>query len=334
MRLRARAAWLFGLAPALALLAAGCAEDAPSIFRAESEQAQDIRTLALIMFAILAGVLLVVWVWLALAIVKFRRPRPDDEIKQSHGDARVEAVWVAIPAVIVAVLFLLTLQTTGLLLGGPAADLELRVTGYRWWWEIEYVEGGFVTANEFHVPVDHPVTAELTSEDVIHSFWVPQMGGKLDMIPGRVNRTYFVPVTVGRYVGECSEFCGHQHGNMRFLLFVDTPEDFADWSDRQAEPAREPAGELAVAGAEYIAASPCAGCHAIRGTALQGQVGPDLTHFGSRESIAALTLLNTPENLRAWLRDPQAVKPENLMPTVPLTEPQLDQLVAYLGGLQ
>jgi cytochrome c oxidase subunit II len=319
---------------ASALLLAGCAEDTPSIFRAESQQAGDIRTLTIIMFALLLGVLLVVWVWLILAIVKFRRRLPDSEVKQTHGNLKVEAVWVAIPAVIVIVLFTLTMLTTGRLVGDPATNVDLRVIGHQFWWEVEYGDDALRTANEIHVPVDRPVYAELLAEDVIHSYWVPQMGGKLDMIPGHVNRTNFVPTTVGRYIGQCSEFCGHQHANMRFFLFVHPLDEFSAWYDNEAQPAREPSGELAQAGAEYIETSPCAACHTIRGTPLEGRQGPDLTHFGSRQGIAALTLENTTENLRAWLRDPQAVKPGNLMPTLPLTQPQLEQLVAYLEGLE
>jgi cytochrome c oxidase subunit II len=322
------------LAALVAATLAGCAEETPSILRAESEQAVDIRTLSLIMFGLLAGVLLVVWVWLLLAVVKFRRRLPDEEVKQTHGNLKVEALWVGIPAVIVVVLFTFTMLTTGRLVGEPATNVDVRITGYQYWWEVEYPGAEFFTANEIHVPVGRPVTAELRANDVIHSYWVPQMGGKLDMIPGRVNRQTFVPTTEGRYLGKCSEFCGHQHANMRFYLFVHSLDDFSAWFENEASPAREPEGELAEAGLEYIRTSPCAGCHTIRGAGLEGRQGPDLTHFGSRAGIAALTLPNTREGLRAWLRDPQAVKPGNLMPTLPLTQPQLDQLVAYLEGLE
>jgi cytochrome c oxidase subunit 2 len=313
-------------------LLAGCGESIPSMFRTDSPGGRDIEVLAYTIFAILAGVLVAVWVWLFLAIYRFRK-RPESEVKQTHGNLKVEVVWTAIPAVIVAVLFTLTVFTTNQLVV-PNTGLMFRVVGHQWWWEIEYPEGEFVTANEIHVPVDRDIMAELLGGDVIHSYWVPQMGGKLDMVPGHVNVATFTPITVGRYIGECGEFCGHQHANMRFLLFVDPVDRFSEWYENEASPAAEPVGELAIAGAQTFVNQPCGGCHTIRGTAAQGTQGPDLTHVGSRESLASVTLSNTPEEMRAWLRDPQAIKPENLMPTVPLTDLQLDQLVAYLEGLE
>jgi cytochrome c oxidase subunit 2 len=314
------------------VLLAGCGQDSPSIFRPEGRAGQDIRDLAIIMYAILAGVLLTVWVWLALAIIRYRK-RPEDQVKQTHGNLTVEIVWTLIPTVIVIVLFVLTVLYTGILTSS-SGDLTFTSIGHQYWWEADYEVGGFVTANEMHVPVDHTTTVDVKSVDVIHSFWIPQMGGKVDMIPGHTRTISFVPTSEGRFLGECSEFCGHQHGNMRFLLFVDSVQEFSRWVARQRRDARPPVGAQATAGAEVIQQLACVGCHAVRGTPLAGRSGPDLTHVASRTTIAAVTLPNTPESMRIWLKDPQAVKPGNLMPTIPLTDQQLDQLVAYLEGLE
>ncbi len=316
------------------LLLAGCSQQVPSMFRAESTGAADIRTLAFIVFAILSGVLLTVWVWLLIAIVRYRN-RPESAASQTRGNLRVEAVWTLIPAVIVGVLFYLTVHTTGVLTANVPQGVDLKVTGHQWWWAVDYPSGNFATANEIHVPVDRNVTAQLISVDVIHSFWVPQMGGKLDMIPGRLNTIHFLPTSTGTYIGACSEYCGHQHGRMRFLLMVDTVDEYAVWFADQRRPARAPVGALATAGSTTISKLPCVGCHTIRGNdAMRGVAGPDLTHVGSRSTLAAVTITNTPANLRRWLKDPQQVKPGNLMPTVPLTAQQLDELTAYLEGLK
>ena len=221
------------------LLLAGCSQQVPSMFRAESTGAADIRTLAFIVFAILSGVLLTVWVWLLIAIVRYRN-RPESAASQTRGNLRVEAVWTLIPAIIVGVLFYLTVHTTGVLTAAVPQGVDLKVTGHQWWWAVDYPSGKFATANEIHVPVDRNITAQLISVDVIHSFWVPQMGGKLDMIPGRLNTIHFLPTSTGTYIGACSEYCGHQHGRMRFLLMVDTVDEYAAWFANQRRTARAP----------------------------------------------------------------------------------------------
>jgi cytochrome c oxidase subunit 2 len=302
------------------------------MFRPDSTQAHEIATTAYIMFAILAFVFVVVWTWLFTAIVRYRH-RPESQVKQTHGNTIVEIVWTAVPALIVAVLFWLTLQATAAV-DASTAGVSFKATAHRWWWQIDYPEGRFATANEIHVPVDTPVRADMLSADVIHSYWVPQMGGKIDMIPGHPNRYHFLPLTEGTYIGECSEYCGHQHANMRFLLVVESPRQFSTWYASQQKPARKPTGALEKAGEQVMRTQPCAGCHTIRGIGLSSMDGPDLTHFGSRKGIAAFTLPNTPQDLRRWLSDPQEVKPHNLMPKVSLTARQLDELVAYLESLK
>ena len=185
-----------------------------------------------------------------------------------------------------------------------------------------------------YVAVGRTTSIDVESVDVIHSFWVPQMGGKVDMIPGRVNHIHFVPLKQGQYLGECSEFCGVQHGKMRFLFVVVSPEEYSAWINAQEKPAAQPTGAEAIAGGKLIQTIACGSCHTIRGTPLKGTFGPDLTHFGSRRGIAAYTLPNTPQNLLAWLQDPQAIKPLSAMPTIPLPLREQQQLVAYLEELK
>ena len=320
---------VLGLA-ATALLA-GCAKS-PDFFLPESPQGRSIASLGYVIFIILSVVLLAVWGILIAILIKDRH-RPESQVKQTHGNIKIEIIWTAIPAVIVTVLFILTYQTMNAL-SLPSGSPSMNVVGHQWWWELDYGPGAFRTANEMHVPLDHEVLAMVTSVDVIHSFWVPQLDGKVDMIPGRYNKTSFVPTKVGTYLGECSEYCGHQHGRMRFLVFVEPVDRFTAWYKNQVLPARKPSGAQATAGLQYLKTSPCAGCHTIRGEGLNAKVGPDLTHLASRTTIAAVTLKNTPENLKRWIRAPQQVKPGNKMPTIPLSPKQLDQVVAYLDQLK
>ena len=183
-------------------------------------------------------------------------------------------------------LFVLTVQTTRQI-AMPDPGAQFTAVGHQWWWEFDFPDQGFKTANEVYVAAGRPTSIDVESVDVIHSFWVPQMGGKVDMIPGRVNHIHFVPLKEGEYLGECSEFCGVQHGKMRFLFVVVSPEEYSAWVHDQAEPAAQPTGAEAVAGGKLIQTIACGGCHTIRGTPAKGTFGPDLTHFGSRRGIAA-----------------------------------------------
>jgi cytochrome c oxidase subunit II len=317
----------------LVVLLVGCAKDAPNILRPESPGGSDIKTLTIQILAILSGVAITVWVILTIVVIRYRR-RPESQVRQTHGNLTIEIIWTAIPAVIVAVLFFLTIRTTGELAIPASTQVHFAATGHQWWWEFEFAGATFKTANEIHLPVEQTVSADLLSTDVIHSYWVPQMGGKVDMIPGHINRIAFMPTTIGTFLGECSEYCGHQHANMRFLVFVEPSADFARWFANQQLPARKPTGTEAVAGAQVIATMACGGCHTIRGTSLAGEKAPDLTHFGGRTSLAAVTLPNTPENLTRWLTNPQAVKPESLMPRISMPADRIAQLVAYLEELK
>ena len=315
---------------AAALVLAGC--ESPSILRAEGSAGNEIVTLAIWIFSILAVVLLTVWGLLVSVIVRGRR-RPESKASQTKGNLAIEIVWTAIPAVIVTVLLVLTIYTTEQI-GLPDRGAQFTAVGRQWWWDFQFRELGFKAPNEVYVARGRTTSIDVESADVIHSFWVPQMGGKVDMIPGHVNHIHFVPLTDGTYLGECSEFCGAQHGKMRFLFVVVPPAEYSAWVKRQQQPAAQPTGADAVAGQKVIASVGCGSCHAIRGTGLKGTFGPDLTHFGSRGGIAAYTLRNTPENLLRWIQDPQAVKPECNMPNVPLPLQQQKELVAYLEELK
>lgn len=213
----------------------------------------------------------------------------------------------------------------------------VRVTGHQWWWRIQYrdpTSGRWIeTANELHLPRDTTTRVSLGAADVIHSFWVPNVAGKIDMIPGRRNLIDLTPRREGWFRGQCAEFCGTQHAHMAFDVKVESPAAFRVWLAGQAAPASPDGGDTAVPGARVFA-GPCATCHAIRGTAANGRAGPDLTHVAARRSIAAGTLAMTRGNLQGWIAQPQAIKPGTGMPAVPLTPADADAVARYLAGLR
>jgi cytochrome c oxidase subunit 2 len=205
--------------------------------------------------------------------------------------------------------------------------LRIRVIGHQFWWEVRYPSTNAVTANEIHIPVRTHVEVLLHTDDVIHSFWVPQLNRKQDMLPEQTNRLELYADRPGRYRGQCAEFCGLQHAHMSFYVFAESQSAFRSWLARESRPAASAPGET-------LFVSKCGSCHAIRGTAARSRVGPDLTHVGSRTSLAALAIPNSPARMREWIRDPQKVKAGNQMPSVPLTNAQLSQLTSYLEGLK
>jgi cytochrome c oxidase subunit II len=205
---------------------------------------------------------------------------------------------------------------------GQRPEMTIRVVGHQFWWEVRYPGTNAVTANEIHIPARTPVQVLVHTDDVIHSFWVPQLNRKIDMLPEQVGRVLLYADKPGRYRGQCAEFCGLQHAHMGMYVFADPPARFRRWLAAEAKPAPS--------GGSGLFVSKCGSCHAIRGTAATADVGPDLTHVGSRTSLAASTIPNTPARMREWIEDPQGVKPGNQMPAVRLTRAQLDRLVAYL----
>lgn len=286
-------------------------------------------------------IIVTVALFLALFVYSSRTGDPG-EPSHKHHDLYLEMAWTIIPSIIVVMITVPTVRT--IIQTQPDKwspdTLEVRVIAHQWWWEFRYPESGVITADEVHIPVNRTIHFAMTTRDVIHSFFMPAVGGKRDVVPGQTNSITLKANTVGEYWGQCTEFCGDSHANMRFRVFVDSPDDFAAWTKRElADPVRPDEGPAA-AGAKVFANAPCAICHTIRGiTGLSSQYtygfrGPDLTHFGSRGTIAGAILDNTPGNLALWLKDPREVKPGANMPTLGLSGQELNELVAYLESLK
>ena len=327
------AALVVALVPAAALAAPA---PIPSIFDPLSRPADEIYTLSLLVLGICAAIFVLVGGLLVVSIVRFRR-RPDDdgiEPPQVYGSNRLELAWTVIPLLIVFVLFLVTTRTLIAVENAvpPADALEVRVIGHQWWWEFRYPAQGVVTANELHVPLGRATFLTLESADVVHSFWIPQLNGKTDVIPNRHNRMWIEPREAGLYSGQCAEYCGTQHARMLLRVIAHPPDEFDAWARAQRAPAVADAGVQA--GRDVFQSTACINCHRIDGTVADGVFGPDLTHLMSRETIAAGAAPNTPAALRDWIANPNAVKPGALMPAMQLGPAELDQVVAYLTTLK
>jgi cytochrome c oxidase subunit 2 len=249
----------------------------------------------------------------------------------------VAGFGIALPIVVLTALFIWSDVFVMRATSAPnpsSTRLTIEVVGHQWWWEVRYPGSGAVTANEIHIPVGVRVNLVGTSADVIHSFWVPQLNRKIDLIPGRRNRIVLDADRAGRFRGECYEFCGLQHAHMGLYVDAQPPAEFRAWLANMAKDAREPTSEAARRGKRTFLEQACSGCHQIRGTDAHARVGPDLTHLASRRTIAALTLPNRADTLAAWIADPQHAKPGARMPGLPLTAPQVQDLVAYLESLK
>lgn len=319
--------------------ACGGAEFPQSSLHPVSDAATSIDDLYRGIFWWAVFVFVVVETLLVVAIFRFRDRPGREEPKHVHGNTLVEIAWTLAPAVILVFIAVPTIQTIFEVDGAAPDDaLQVEVTGRQWWWEIRYPELGIVTANELHVPRGRPVQLTLTSADVIHSFWVPRLHGKRDLNPGRTTRLAFTADSAGYYYGQCAEYCGESHANMRLRLVVDTPGDWDAWvSQHQTPPAVDAdttdslvqAGLAAFMRVRDPASNSCFACHAIQGVAA-GVLGPNLTYVGSRTTVGAGLLPNDSAGLAAWLRDPPGVKPGNKMPDVNLTDDEIAALVAYL----
>ena len=312
-----------------------------SIFSPAATPAQSIYSLSMFVLAITGGIFLVVGGLIAYAAVRFRQ-RPDDdgsEPAQIFGSNQIELSWTIIPVLIVVVLFLATARMIFAIQDAPKppAALEVTVIGHQFWWEFRYPALHITTANELHIPASDTATSrptymKLTSADVIHSFWVPRLAGKMDLLPNRINEMWMDPHTPGLYEGQCAQFCGVQHAKMLLRVYVDTPDQFAAWVKQEQQPAaQDPA---VAAGRHEFESQACMNCHAIAGTAAHGQFGPDLTHLASRKTIASGAADNTTENLERWIADPDQIKPGSLMPAMHLTADQVREITAYLNTLQ
>lgn len=281
------------------------------------------------MFGMAAAVYVVVGGMILWAILRKR----GDTGSAGRDNAFISIGGVAIPTFILIVLAVITIDATRDLAAAKDRPLRVEVVGHKWWWEITYADSGIVTANELQVPVGRPVEVTLRSDDVIHSFWVPELGGKTDLVPGETTSSRFTVDSPGEYTGACAEYCGIQHANMRFLVVARAPEDFDRWVARHRRPAVEPTSELEARGQAAFVRSACAGCHTIRGTDASGDVGPDLTLFGTRRTLGALLVPNDREHLAEWVLDAPSLKPGVLMPPIELSDADLEAIVAYLESL-
>jgi cytochrome c oxidase subunit 2 len=240
---------------------------------------------------------------------------------------------VLVPAVILSVVGVETVQATRAVFADTTGHAQIVVTGRQYWWEVRYPDDGVVTANEIHIPVGRPVEVDLDAGDVIHSLWVPQLAPKVDMIPGQTNHIRLEADRPGTYRGQCAEFCGVEHGLMAFVVVAQEPARFDRWLAQRRPPPPEPTDPKASEGEEVFMEQPCAGCHTIAGTDAAGGEGPDLTDVGSRASLGAGAIENTPANLRRWIRNSQGIKPGNLMPPFEISDHDLAALATYLEQL-
>jgi len=307
---------------------------AQSVLDAAGPQAAAIEGLWWLIFWISVGVFAVVMAFLAWAVVH-RRDRPTSDSSLTR--------WViggAGATVVILFVWLVASVWVGRAVASPQMSdaVTINITGRQWWWQFEYVDtlpsNRFRTANEIHIPVGRPVVVNVTSRDVIHSFWVPNLHGKRDLIPGYTTALWFQADQPGRYRGQCAEFCGYQHANMAMYVIAEPDNDFQAWLSAQRQPAAEPGTERQRRGREVFLAATCPQCHSIRGTLAGASFGPDLTHVGSRSTIGAGVLPNTAENLIRWVRNPQDFKPGNKMPAHDLNDADLQALADYLGSLK
>jgi cytochrome c oxidase subunit 2 len=311
-----------------------------NIFAPVSTPAETIFGLSIFVLLTVAAIFIVVFGLLAYAVVKFRSRRDDDhtEPAQIYGSSQVELAWTVIPFLIVIALFLAAARVIASVQNPPAPPgaLEVVATGHQYWWEYQYPGLNIVTANELHVPVSdsaHPTPTFLTllSADTDHSFWVPRLAGKTDLIPNHPNRMWIDPHEPGLYLGQCAQYCGTQHAKMLLRVYVHPRDEFERWVQAQQQPAQT--GMLS-AGQRVFESTACVNCHTIAGTTSKGRFGPDLTHLMSRETIAAGAAPNTPEKLRLWIKNPDAIKPGSKMPAMGLSDPDVDAVAAYLETLR
>src|SRR5712691_9339799 len=296
---------------AAALAVSGCAGPFPqSTLRPRSDFARATDVLFTEIFWWAAAVFVVVELLLVVALVRFRHREGRPAPKPTHGHTLMEIAWTLAPAVILVFVAVPTVRTIFATAGeAPADALKVEVIGHQWWWEYRYPDLGVVAANELHVPVGKTVQVAITSADVIHSFWAPRLGGKRDAIPGKVNRIAFRADSVGEYSGQCAEFCGVSHANMRLQVLVDSDAAFQTWVDGQKTgPATPTKATLAEQGKTIYARSACIGCHVIQGVS-PGVIGPNLTHVGSRATIAGGIFSSDSAHLTQWIADAPALKP-------------------------
>jgi len=316
---------------------------ATSIFTPAATPSHSIYTLSQLVLSITLGIFLVVAGLLLLALIRYRHrpadPKATQEPAQIYGSNQIELSWTVIPILIVVMLFLATarvLYSTEHASKPPTA-LDVTIIGHQFWWEYHYPASGVVTANELHIPVSDPRQPQptyltMTSADTDHSFWVPRLAGKKDLIPNKVNVMWIDPEAAGLYLGQCAQYCGVEHAKMLIRVYAQSPADFAAWLAHQQEPAvQDPA---AAEGRAVFEKNACVSCHTIAGTVATGRFGPDLTHLASRDTIASGSVLNTPANIRSFVDNPAHFKPGALMPAMHLNDHDLDAVTQYLTTLK
>jgi cytochrome c oxidase subunit II len=321
------------------------AQSPTNVFSPAATPAHSIFGVAMLVLGVTLFIFLVVAGLLLYALIRYRN-RPGDsnrEPAQIYGSNQIELSWTVIPILIVVLLFLSTTRVILETQAIPKPDNAMNVTviGHQFWWEYRYPQLGVVTANELHIPVSdpaHPTPTYLTmsSADVSHSFWVPRLAGKMDVIPNKINTLWIDPQHPGLYLGQCAQYCGTQHAKMLLRVYAQTPADFAVWVNQQRQLAvRDFAGNVKAAeGQTVFMHNACINCHTVAGTVANGRFGPDLTHMASRDTIASGAIQNTPENLRAWIDNPNSMKPGSLMPAMHLNDQDLDLITAYLTQLR
>jgi cytochrome c oxidase subunit 2 len=320
---------------------AGAAGSPTSIFSPVSTPAKWIFDLSLLVLAVTTAIFVIVFSLLAYSVVRFRKRTDDDgrEPPQIYGSNQVELAWTVIPALIVLTLFLSAARVIAGIQGPsrPANEIEVVAIGHQFWWEFRYPALNVVTANELHVPVSdasHPTPTFITlkSADTDHSFWVPRLAGKTDLIPNRINSTWIDPHETGLYLGQCAQYCGTQHAKMLLRVYVQTPDEFSRWVQEQRQPAKT--NDIVTAGQRIFETTSCINCHTVAGTAANGRFGPDLTHLMSRDTIASGAVPNTPANLRRWIQDPSSLKPGCKMPAMELSDQDIAAVTAYMETLR
>lgn len=309
-----------------------------SVFSNVTDAAARVTRLTWFMIVLAAVVYVVVMAIMVYAVRHNRRRDPNEVDLSDPGNRWVVIGGLIMPALVLSAVLVVSLGAMGRE-RHPRPSLTINVIGHQWWWEARYefanLPDRFVTANEIHVPVDIPVALVLTTKDVIHSFWVPQLQGKIDLIPGDTNQLRLVVKRAGTYEGTCAEFCGMEHAKMGLTVVAEDSATFTQWAGRQLLAARPPTDSLAVEGKQLFESGPCSLCHTVRGTAAAASVAPDLTHVGSRASIAAGSLPNTFGNLEAWIANAQSIKPGALMPTITtFSGRQLRALTTYVASLK
>jgi cytochrome c oxidase subunit II len=310
-----------------------------SALESHSPLQQPIVNITVLVMILMFGILLLVTVLVVVASIRYRQTESRKQAEQNFGNTKLEISWIAGPFLLLVWIFVLTVGTMRLAdpptasSSGDDPPPDIVVVGHQFWWEFQYEADGFVTANEMHIPVGRKLLLRIEASDVIHDFWVPALGRKMDAIPGNSNEMYFQAERPGQYGGTCAEFCGAEHAWMRILVVAQTEDEYRAWVQHEKTVPAAPTEAEAQRGAQVFATTSCASCHTVSGVS-SATLGPDLTHLASRQTLASGRMLNNPVNLEAWIADPEKYKPGSYMPNVALSEQDLKAVVAYLETLR